>query len=56
MIQRSKDTRFILKSTESIRITGELRTQELERDVASQLRIVRPINHAHAPAPSDART
>ena len=48
MIQRGEDLRFALEAGEAIGIAGEGIRQNLERDVAIQLRIARAIHLAHA--------
>src|SRR5262249_34444857 len=48
MIQRREHLRFALEAGESIGIERELRRQDLERDVTTELGIVRAIHVAHA--------
>ena len=48
MIQRGEHFRFALKARESIGIGRQRRGQDLDRDLALQLRVGRPIHLAHA--------
>ena len=48
MVQRREHLRFALKPGEAIGIAGERVGQDLQRDVAIQLRIARAIHLAHA--------
>ena len=52
MVQRREDLRFALETRQAIGITGEGIGQDLERDVALQLRVLRAIDLAH-PAGAD---
>ena len=47
MIQRREDFGFALKAREPIAIGRERRRQDLDRDLALQLRVGRPIHLAH---------
>jgi hypothetical protein len=47
MIQRGKDDGFALETREPIRIGGEMRRQELQRDLALQSRVARAPDFAH---------
>jgi hypothetical protein len=47
MIERREDLRLAMKAREPIRIARERGRQNLQRDVAIQLRIARPIHLAH---------
>ena len=49
MIQRGQRLRFARESRQAIRIVRERLGQDLDRDVAIQLRIARAIDLAHAP-------
>ena len=51
MIQRREHLRFALEPRQAIRIAGKCRRQDLDRDVAIQLRIARAVDLAH---PADA--
>lgn len=51
MIQRGNVSRFLLETGEARRIRGEIWRQDLERDVASEPRVTRPIQFAHSAAP-----
>src|SRR5215510_13703594 len=48
MIQRGEDLRFALEAGEALDVRGEGIRQHLQRDIAIQLGIVRPIHLAHA--------
>ena len=48
VIQRGGGARFELEPPEAIRVSGHLRWQQLQRDVTSELRVVREIDLAHA--------
>ena len=48
MIQRREDLRFALEAREAIGIVRERVRQDLDRDVAIQLRVARAIDLAHA--------
>ena len=48
MIQRGEHFRFALEARESIGITGQRRRQDLDRDLALQPRVGRPIHLPHA--------
>ena len=48
MIQRGEDFRFALKARQPVRISRQRRRQDLDRDLALQLRVRRPIHLAHA--------
>ncbi len=47
MIQGREDFRFALKPREPIRVCGERRREDLERDLALQLRIGSTVHLAH---------
>ena len=51
MVQRREDARFALKPIQAIRIAGEGRWQNLDRDVAAERRVVRTIYLTHAARP-----
>ena len=51
MIERGEDLRFALEAREAIGIVGEGLGQDLDRDVAIELRIARAIDLAHAAGP-----
>ncbi len=55
MIQRGKSLRFTFEASEAVRIGSECLGQDLERDVAIQLRIARAIHLAHAARPEQAQ-
>jgi hypothetical protein len=55
MIQRGKYLRFTFEASEAVRIGSECLGQDLERDVAIQLRIARAIHLAHAARPEQAQ-
>ena len=48
VIQRGEHPRLALEAREPIRIARERARQDLDRDVASELRVVRPVDLAHA--------
>ena len=48
MVERGEHLRFAMKACEAIRIGGERRRQDLQRDVAIELCIARAIHLAHA--------
>ena len=48
MIQRGEDFRFALETREPIGIGRERRRQDLDRDLALELRVGRPIHLPHA--------
>ena len=48
MVQRREHFRFALKPRQPIVISGERGRQDLDRDLALQLRVRRPIHLAHA--------
>ena len=48
VVERREDLRFALEAREAIGIGGERVGQDLERDVAIQLRVARAIHLAHA--------
>jgi hypothetical protein len=48
MIQRGKDSRFALESREPFGIGGNRRREDLNRDLAEQLRVAGAIDLAHA--------
>jgi hypothetical protein len=50
MIQRGEDVCFTLEAGEAVRIGSEGIRQDLDRDVAIQLRVTRTIHVAHAAA------
>jgi hypothetical protein len=51
MIQRGKNVRFAAEARQVIGIAGDGREQDLDRHVAAQRPIARPIDFAHAPRP-----
>ena len=48
MIERRQRLRLALESRQPLRVAGKRRRQRLQRDVAAQLRVARPIDLAHA--------
>jgi hypothetical protein len=48
MIERRQDFRFALESRQPLAIVGDISGQDLEGDLALQLRIPRPIHLAHS--------
>ena len=48
MIERREQLRLALESRDAIRIAGEEGGEDLDRDVAAQARVARPIHFAHA--------
>ncbi len=40
-----------LEPSDEVRVVGQLRVDHLDRDVASDLRLVRPVRHAQRPGP-----
>ena len=54
MVQRREHFRFALESREPIRVAGQGVWQDLDRDLAIQLRVARAIDLAH-PADADRR-
>ena len=48
MIQARDRARFLLEATEAFRVGGDVRRQDLDRDVAPEPRVVRAIHLAHA--------
>src|SRR5690349_15772383 len=48
VIQRSRRLRFLLKSPEAFWVAGEGRRQNLDRNLAIEPRVARPIHLAHA--------
>ena len=51
MIDRSRRASFLLEAPKSIRILGERRRQNLDRDVAGDARIARPVDLPHPARP-----
>ena len=51
MVQRGEDLRFALEAGEPIGIGREHVRQDLDRDIAPELRIARAIDLAHAAGP-----
>src|SRR5512141_2471434 len=51
MIQRSSGSGFLLETTQAVEIPGQERGEYLDRDVASQLRIARPVHFTHTTRP-----
>ena len=51
MIQRRERLRFALEPREPLGIGGERLGQDLDRDVATELRVARAIDLAHAAGP-----
>ena len=51
MIQRRERLRFALEAGEPLGVAGERVGQDLDRDVAIQLRVARAIDLAHAAGP-----
>ena len=51
MVQRGEDFRFTLKAREPIGVVRERLGQDLDRDVAAQPRIARPIDSPMPPRP-----
>jgi hypothetical protein len=51
MVQGRGGPRLKQKSIEGILIARELRRQELQRDFAPQIEVLRLINHSHATTP-----
>jgi len=49
MIERGKDVRFPLEARKPVRIEDESLGQDLDGDIASQLRVPRAIDFSHAP-------
>src|SRR5262245_29816395 len=50
MIQRRRGARFLLKAAKTIGIGRQRGRQDLDRDVATQPRVARPIDLAHSPS------
>ncbi len=48
VVERPGRTRLVLETTESIRILRERRRQNLDRDVAPEPRVARPVDLSHA--------
>ena len=48
MVERREDLRFALEPGQAIRIGGESFRQDLQGDIAVELRVVRPLHFAHA--------
>ena len=48
MVQRGEDFRFALEARKPLGVTSDRRRQDLDRDLALQLRVGRPIHLAHA--------
>jgi hypothetical protein len=48
MIQRRKNARFPPETGQTLRIRGECRRQDLNRDIPIELEVARAINRAHA--------
>ncbi len=48
MVQRREDLGFALEPGESIGVVGDGREQDLDRDLATQLRVARTIDGTHA--------
>ena len=48
MIQRGEHPRLALEARQAVGIPRERVRQELDRDIASELRVPRPIDFAHA--------
>jgi len=55
MVQRRKHPRFALETREAIGVGGERLRQDLDRDLATELRIVCAIDLAHAAGTMTAR-
>ena len=56
MIQRREHPRLALEACEPIRVARERTGQDLDRDVAPELRVVRRYTSPMPPAPSSARS
>ncbi len=50
MVQRRRGTGFQQKPVESVLIARELRRQELQRNLASQVKVLRLVNDSHPSA------
>ena len=48
MVERGQDAGFALEPCETVRIGGERLRQDLDRDVAIELRVTRPVDLPHA--------
>ena len=48
LVQRREHPRFAFEARESIGMPGELGWQNLDRDIAPELRVVRTVHFAHA--------
>ena len=48
MVQRREQSRFTFETRQTIRVRGEPRRQDLDRHVASELLVARPVHLAHA--------
>ena len=48
MVQRGEDFRFTLKAGDSLRVCGERLRQDLDGDIAIELRVARSVHLAHA--------
>ena len=51
MVERRRDARLALEPRQAIRIAGDAGRQDLDRDVASEARVARAIDLAHAAGP-----
>jgi hypothetical protein len=49
MVERGQHLRFAAEPREAVGVVRHLREQDLDRDLAMQVRIARPIDFAHAP-------
>ena len=49
MIERREQLRFALEARHAVGVRRERRRQDLQRDVAIQLRVARAIHFAHSP-------
>src|ERR1700739_3559359 len=50
MVQRGRSLRFPLETAEGLCVVGKFIGKELQRNVATKLKVFRLINHTHAPA------
>ena len=50
MVQSGRSLGFPLETAESLRVVGEFVGQELQGDVATELEVLRLVDHTHAPA------
>ena len=56
VVERREELRFAVEARQPLRVGGEGLGQDLERDVAAELRVARPVDLTHAPRADEATT